>query len=85
MQLNQILTGWANVVKEKIGILDPKIQRMALVRLTHCNSCPVRRDNTCDPSRTIKNLLTEEIVNGCGCNIAAKTLSPDSACPAGKW
>jgi hypothetical protein len=85
MQLNEILTGWANVVKDKLGVLDDKTHRMALIRLSHCNSCPVRTNNTCDPNKTIKNILDERTVNGCGCNIAAKTLSPNSECPAGKW
>lgn len=85
MQLSEILTGWANVVKDKVGMLDSETQRMSYIRLVHCNACPVRDNNTCSPSRTIKNVLTDQIVNGCGCNIAAKTLSPKSECPAGKW
>jgi hypothetical protein len=45
----------------------------------------MRSGNTCDPNKQLKHIITEQVVNGCGCNIAAKTLSPDSECPAGKW
>jgi len=33
----------------------------------------------------ILNEKTNQMVSGCGCNIAAKTLSRASKCPAGKW
>ena len=85
MQLNNILTGWANLVKNKFGLLDENTKRIASIRLVHCNVCPVRKNNVCDPNSQIKNQITGEFVKGCGCNIAAKALSPASQCPAAKW
>lgn len=85
MQIKNILTGWGNLVKDKFNLLDESIKYMASVRMIYCNGCPIRKNNRCDPQSQIKNLVTGEIVNGCGCNIAAKTLDPESRCPAGKW
>jgi len=84
-QLKEILDGWGNVVKDKFGILNEEIKVMAEIRLEQCNSCSMRTNNVCDPNKQLKHIVTEQMVNGCGCNIAAKTLSPDSECPAGKW
>jgi hypothetical protein len=84
-QLKEILDGWGNRIKDSFGILDEEIKQMAQIRLEQCNTCSMRSGNTCDPNKQLKHIITEQVVNGCGCNIAAKTLSPDSECPAGKW
>jgi len=87
MKLNveHIITGWANVVKDKFNILDPATKDMAAERMQLCNMCYLRTGNTCDPSKGGMNLKTGKIEKGCGCNIAAKTLSPQSKCPLAKW
>jgi hypothetical protein len=87
MKLNveHIITGWANVVKDKFNILDPATKNMAADRMQLCNMCYLRTGNTCDPSKGGMNLKTGKIEKGCGCNIAAKTLSPQSKCPLAKW
>lgn len=87
MKLNveHIITGWANVVKDKFNILDPATKNMAAERMQLCNMCYLRTGNTCDPSKGGMNLKTGKIEKGCGCNIAAKTLSPQSKCPLAKW
>ena len=84
-KLNEILTGWGNRVKDSFNLLDEETKLMAEARLTHCNFCEIRNSNTCDPAQTIQHVKTRQDVNGCGCNISAKTLSPNSHCPAGKW
>jgi len=84
-KLNEILDGWGNLIKSNFGLLGEEYQIMAEQRLVLCNSCPIRTNNTCDPSKEIRNIKTNQIVKGCGCNISAKTLSPQSECPAGKW
>jgi len=33
----------------------------------------------------MKNNQTGEVVRGCGCNISAKSMSPNSLCPLDKW
>jgi len=85
MIINQILEGWGNLIKDKLNSLDPTIKAVATIRLSHCDKCPIRKNNTCDPSGTIEHIQTKETVKGCGCNIAAKTLSMQAQCPAGKW
>jgi hypothetical protein len=87
MKLNveHIITGWANVVKDKFNVLDPATKDMAGQRMQLCNMCYLRTGNTCDPKKGGMNLKTGKIEKGCGCNIAAKTLSPHSKCPLAKW
>ena len=85
MQLNQILEGWGNLIKDKIGTLHPPIKAVAEQRLKHCDRCSIRKGNVCDPNQTITSVITNKPVKGCGCNIAAKTLAMSASCPAGKW
>lgn len=84
-QLNQILTGWGNRIKDSLDVLDPRVKALSEKRLQICNVCPIRLGNKCDPRQEIQHLVTGNTVRGCGCNIAAKTMSPSSHCPAGKW
>ena len=84
-KLNEILDGWGNLLKSNFGLLGEEYRLMAEERLLLCNSCSMRTNNTCDPNKLILNKKTNQMVSGCGCNIAAKTLSPQSECPAGKW
>ena len=84
-KLNEILDGWGNLIKSNFGLLGEEYQVMAEKRLLICNPCPIRTANTCDPNKMIMHEHTQEIVRGCGCNIAAKTLSQKTSCPAGKW
>ena len=85
MEINQIIDGWANLVKDKLNLLHPPIKAVAELRLRHCNTCPIRKNNICDPNSTITHTITKKLVKGCGCNIAAKTLAMAAKCPAGKW
>ncbi len=84
-KLNEIINGWANVVKDKIGALDPKIKQLAENRRLLCNVCNMRIENTCSTKRVGMNKITKKLTPGCGCNISAKTLSPESKCPLSKW
>lgn len=81
----EIVEGWANVVKDQFNAVDPVTKEVSKKRLLVCNECDIRVGNTCSPQKWGINILTEQRVNGCGCNIAAKTLSPSSRCPLGKW
>ena len=84
-KLKEIFDGWGNLVKDKFGILNEEIKIMAQIRLEQCHICSMRSGNVCDPTKKIKHIVTEQMVSGCGCSLSAKTLSPDSECPAGKW
>lgn len=85
MQLNQIIEGWGNLVKDKLNLLAPPIKETAEARLKICDVCPIRKNNVCDPNQIITNVRTKKPVKGCGCNIAAKTLAITAKCPADKW
>lgn len=84
-QLEQILVGWGNRIKDVFGALDAETKEMSRLRLLECNGCFMRTGNTCDPRKQAKNSVTGETVRGCGCNISAKSMSPDSLCPLGRW
>ena len=85
MEINQILEGWGNLIKDRLNLLHPPIKAVAEIRLQHCDKCSIRKNNICDPNGIITNVITKKEVKGCGCNIAAKTLAMGAACPAGKW
>ena len=84
-QISQILTGWGNRIKDTFNMVEPKVKVLSEARLKVCDVCPIRRGNKCAPNLQIQHHVTGNLVNGCGCNISAKTLSPSSHCPAGKW
>jgi len=81
----QILEGWGNKILDEFNLLDEDTKRMARQRLEVCNTCKVRIKNSCSTKKQTIHRKTGQLVGGCGCNIAAKTLSPSSECPAAKW
>lgn len=85
MQITQIIEGWGNLIKDKLGTLHPPVKAVAEIRLKICDECSIRKNNICDSTQTITNIITKKPVKGCGCNIAAKTLAMSAACPASKW
>jgi hypothetical protein len=84
-QISQIFTGWANYVKDRFDALDPTIKELSEARLLHCDNCHMRTTHKCDPRKVGTHVKTGQQIHGCGCNIAAKTMSPGSSCPLGKW
>ncbi len=84
-KLKEILDGWGNYAKDKLKLLDPAIKQMSKHRLLICDECEMRNFGTCNPTKKGLNVLTGELVSGCGCNLTAKALSPKSKCPLGKW
>jgi hypothetical protein len=83
--IEQILTGWGNLVKSHFVELEPELKAEGQKRLEICNSCPMRINGTCSTSRQGRHIKTGVMMNGCGCRLAAKALSPGSECPLGKW
>lgn len=84
-QIVNILEGWGNILRSTFGLLDEESQRLSAERLYHCDTCDMRTHNTCDTAKYGYHIKTGKRVHGCGCNIAAKTLSRGSECPIGKW
>lgn len=85
MKIKEIFTGWTNLLKKGLGIEARKIEKLSKERLAICNSCDIRSGRKCDPKKFGKNIITGKMTKGCGCNIDAKTRSPKSTCPLGKW
>ena len=84
-QILEIIEGWGNVIKDQFNAVDPVTKAVSKKRLQLCDPCDIRQGNTCSPQRTGIHEITGHVAKGCGCNIAAKTLSPSSQCPLGKW
>ncbi len=70
MEISNIISGWFNVAKDKLGILSPEINTKAEERLKICSACPQRKGDNC---------------GACGCPLVAKVRSPQSNCPIKKW
>jgi len=69
----EILEGWTNVVMKK-----EHVERIALARMNICNTC----EHNSEKHDTVR---PDVHCVKCGCTLAAKTRSPDSECPIGKW
>ena len=84
-QINEILEGWGNYVKDEFNVLDPTIKKTDKSRMLICNNCVIRNGTACSSHIYGVHVKTGEMVSGCGCYLAAKTLAPSSECPLGKW
>ena len=89
---NEIINGHINELRSKIGMTNPDEEAVFEIREKICLSCPLKIDNTCDPSTYLnpKTLETakeakEGFISGCGCRLSAKQKSRGSECPAGFW
>jgi hypothetical protein len=67
--IKNIFVGWANFLKDRVGVLPPNIKMEAERRLEICATCPHRKGQNCGL---------------CGCFLPAKATT-ESPCPAGKW
>lgn len=85
MVIKNIIEGWANYVKDRFDALPDDIKYLSEARLVMCDGCEIRSGGSCDPSKSGKHIVTGETASGCGCHIAAKSMSPSSQCPLGKW
>ena len=93
--INHIISGFKNLLKDKLGNLDPQTKQIALERYKHCASCPLKAKNMCSNKAiefAVKDFiylreqrLKGEPYYGCGCYLGAKIVSPQASCPIGKW
>lgn len=94
-KIGEILSGWGNKTLDQFGLLDKETQELGEKRLLVCMNCTVRTDFRCDSNKQGEvqedfsfhgeQRKKGEIYNGCGCNLQAKSLSPNSQCPLGYW
>lgn len=85
MAISNILTGWGNRILDEFNILSPLLKSKAEERLLICDTCPMRVNNKCAKTKKGINIETGIETNGCGCNLSAKSLDPNSQCPLAKW
>jgi hypothetical protein len=72
-KLNEIATGWANIV------LKPKhVERIAKARMNICSTCEWN-------SRFHSSVRPDVHCVKCGCTLVAKVRSMESECPIAKW
>ena len=83
--MEQIFTGWGNLMKSHFMNLSPDLKTLGETRLKLCNVCEMRNGGSCSTSKEGIHVVTGQKVRGCGCRLAAKALSPGSVCPLGKW
>ncbi len=83
--MEQIFTGWGNLMKSHFMNLSPELKELGEMRLKLCNGCEMRNGGSCSTSKEGIHVVTGQKVRGCGCRLAAKALSPGSVCPLGKW
>jgi hypothetical protein len=76
MSLGDIIKGYVNSEKAKMGSLSESKQNRAQARLEICKSCPIldKATMTCDKSK-----------GGCGCKMLRKVYCMTCKCPKGKW
>jgi hypothetical protein len=84
-QINEILTGWANLIKNGFNMLNDEYKELSASRLLICHTCDMRMGSICNPTKVSKHIVTGNLTRGCGCNIAAKSMGPKGKCPLGKW
>ena len=70
-RFNEIVDGYKNLVKSKLGLSDEKDEEIFKARRTICNACP--------------NITALDRCGICGCPLAAKTRSLKTNCPDKKW
>ena len=66
VNVNLILTGWFNHIKNELGMLDQLTKELVESRLKVCDICPNRKTNQCGL---------------CGCQLSPKASNPKSTCP----
>ena len=71
-RFKQIVNGYSNLVKSKLGMSSEEDEKIFKARREICNACPHKR-------------LSSDRCGKCGCPLAAKTRSLITNCPVGYW
>jgi len=89
-KFKEIAEGWLNSID-----CSDDIKEMGERRAIICAKCPLNIDNTCDKRTkgTVKTTFTYkgeirqegQLVQGCGCPLKQKVLSPSTQCPLNNW
>lgn len=80
-----IVKGWYyKLIKKRLKRIPLDQLQQSAVRKSFCNDCPLNTNGWCDSSKEAED-INGNIVNGCGCELEAKQLSPDAFCPRSLW
>ena len=71
IDFKEILNGWMNVAKSKLGISSEQDEKIFHARREICNVCEHKTDN--------------DRCGKCGCPLMAKTRSLITNCPDERW
>ena len=70
-RFKEIVNGYTNLIKSKLGVSDEKDEEIFNARREICNACPHKTNM--------------DRCGKCGCPLAAKTRSLITKCPDGNW
>ncbi len=89
-KLEEITRGWYNYLTQ-----NSEFKPIAEERAKICSDCKLNVNSTCSKTLIDKCVKTFEYgteiriegneYSGCSCPLAAKTFSPNTQCPLGKW
>ena len=92
INIKGILEGHINELRSLVGVEDKKDEAIYKLRATICDSCPLKKGNTCNTklfinpeTKEVSTTPKKDFVKGCGCRLSAKQRSPKDKCPAGFW
>lgn len=85
LNLLSIAKGWyLKLIGKRLNQIPYHELQQAQVRKSFCNNCPLNTNGWCDTSKEAED-INGNIVNGCGCELEAKTLLKDQSCPRLFW
>jgi len=85
---NHALTEFMGLPETGVGVVTKSLY---LKRKKKCLECPLKNNNTCDPTRKRLHVYELDALNnplevyGCGCHLASKQKDFSKHCPAGEW
>lgn len=98
--LKKIYQGWKNAALKEFGLLSEEVSKLGEQRTKICSECDwctkgvyidnptplillFPKDYYCDPNKS--ETINNKLIQGCGCPVHKKGLSPESKCPRNKW
>lgn len=80
-----IIKGWfKKLIVDKLSLIPYHEKQQQIIRYSHCQNCPLNTNGWCDTSKEELDIYGN-LVKGCGCELIAKTLSPNEHCPRSLW
>lgn len=85
LDFKAIAKGWWNkIIGKMFNTIPYYVRQQEVIRKSYCDNCPLNTNGWCDTSKEAED-INGNIVNGCGCQLEAKRLTPDQECPRLLW